>query len=72
MARVERFKWIQRNEGKGPNELYDLSSDPQERNNQADNEQYTVVKNELGAEIVKWKSGEQALPAKKPSKKKGK
>lgn len=57
MARVERYKWIQRNEGKGPNELYDLTQDPQERTNQADNEQYTSVKNELSADIVKWKSG---------------
>ena len=69
MARVERYKWIPRNDGKGPNELYDLSSDPHERVNQADNEQYISVKNSLNAEIVKWKGGE--APDPKAKKKKG-
>jgi arylsulfatase A-like enzyme len=62
MARVERYKWIPRNDGKGPNELYDLTADPHERTNQADNEQFVSVKNSLAAEIVKWKSGESAQP----------
>ena len=57
MARVERYKWIPRNDGKGPNELYDLTADPHERTNQADNEQFVSVKTSLAAEIVKWKSG---------------
>jgi arylsulfatase A-like enzyme len=62
MARVERYKWIPRNDGKGPNELYDLTADPHERTNQADNEQFVSVKTSLAAEIVKWKSGESAQP----------
>ena len=63
MARVERYKWIPRNDGKGPNELYDLTADPHERTNQADNEQFVSVKTSLAAEIVKWKSGETATAA---------
>ena len=43
-ARAERYKWIPRNDGKGPNELYDLSNDPHERVNQTDNEQYISVR----------------------------
>jgi arylsulfatase A-like enzyme len=70
MARVERYKWIQRNEGKGPNELYDLTADPRETTNQADNEQYTTTKNELAAEIVKWKSGGSPQPTSKKKKRK--
>lgn len=62
MARVERYKWIPRNDGKGPNELYDLTADPHERANQADNEQFVSVKTSLAAEIVKWKTGETAQP----------
>jgi arylsulfatase A-like enzyme len=57
MARVERYKWITRNDGKGPNELYDLTADPHEHTNQADNESFISTKNTLAAEIVKWKSG---------------
>lgn len=68
MARVERFKWIQRNDGKGPNELYDLTADPRERTNQAQNEQYTSVKNELSAAIVSWKTGDAGQAGKKKRK----
>lgn len=58
MARVERYKWIQRNDGKGPNELYDLGQDPKERTNQVDNDQYVSTKTTLAAEIAKWKAGD--------------
>jgi arylsulfatase A-like enzyme len=70
MARVERYKWIQRNAGKGPNELYDLTGDPREHTNQADNEQYVSTKTELAADIVKWKSGGDVPQAKAKRKKK--
>jgi arylsulfatase A-like enzyme len=69
MARVERYKWIPRNDGKGPNELYDLAADPHERTNQADNEQFVSVKTSLAAEIVKWKSGESAQPGRQKKRK---
>jgi arylsulfatase A-like enzyme len=55
MARDARYKLVLRNEGKGPNELYDLPADPAERVNQAENEQYLGVKNSLGALLAKWK-----------------
>jgi arylsulfatase A-like enzyme len=69
MARVERYKWIPRNDGKGPNELYDLTADPHERTNQADNEQFVSVKTSLAAEIVKWKNGESAQPGRQKKRK---
>jgi len=55
MARVERYKLILRNEGKGPNELYDLAADPGERTNQAENDQFVSVKNTLAGELGDWK-----------------
>jgi arylsulfatase A-like enzyme len=65
MARVERYKWITRNDGKGPNELYDLTADPHERTNHADNDQFVSIKTSLNAEIAKWKAGSAAAPAHK-------
>jgi arylsulfatase A-like enzyme len=65
MARVERYKWIVRNQGKGPNELYDLTADAHERTNQADNDQFNSIKTSLSAEIAKWKSGPAAPTGKK-------
>jgi len=55
MARVERYKVVLRDGGKGPNELYDLHDDPHEKVNQVDNDEFTSVKSTLGAEIAKWK-----------------
>ena len=54
MARIERYKLVQRNQGKGPNELYDYASDPGERNNLADDDQYVSVRSSLAGEIQKW------------------
>ncbi len=71
MARVERYKWIVRNDGKGPNELYDLTTDPHERTNQADNDQFVSIKTTLNAEIAKWKSGGGATPPASHKKKHG-
>ena len=71
MARVERYKWIVRNEGKGPNELYDLTADPHERTNQADNDQFVSVKTSLNAEIAKWRGGGANAPAANKKKKHG-
>jgi len=55
MARTQRYKLVLRNDGKGPNELFDLPADPGERANQIDNEQYISVKNTLTAEFSQWK-----------------
>jgi hypothetical protein len=55
MAREDRYKMVSRNEGKGPNELYDLVVDPTERANQADNPQFTTIHTELTGELDKWK-----------------
>jgi uncharacterized sulfatase len=55
MARVEHYKVVQRDGGKGPNELYDLNADPREKVNQTDDDQFASIKTALGAEIAKWK-----------------
>ncbi|MGB9457040.1 MAG: sulfatase-like hydrolase/transferase [Bryobacteraceae bacterium] len=55
MARTERYNLVIRNDGKGPNELFDLPADPGERSNQIDNEQYISVKNTLSGELAQWK-----------------
>jgi len=55
MARVERYKVVLREGGKGPNELYDLNGDPREKTNQVDDDQFASIKTTLGAEIAKWK-----------------
>lgn len=55
MARDARYKLILRGDGQGPNELYDLSADAGERQNQADNPQYLTVKNGLAAAVAAWK-----------------
>jgi arylsulfatase A-like enzyme len=55
MARTQRYKLVLRNDGKGPNELFDLPADPGERANQIDNEQYISVKTTLAGEFAQWK-----------------
>ncbi len=55
MARVERYKLVLRNGGKGPNELYDLAADAGERTNQVDNDQFVSVRSTLAGELAQWK-----------------
>jgi arylsulfatase A-like enzyme len=55
VARDDRYKLVLRNEGKGPNELYDIRSDPRETVNQADNPQFLTVKTQLGGELTRWR-----------------
>ena len=55
MARVERYKVVVRNEGTGPNELYDLRIDPREKVNQYDNQQFLTVRTSLSGELAQWK-----------------
>ena len=55
MARDTRYKVILRNEGKGPNELYDLVADPREKTNHYDNPQYVNVRDRLSAQLAAWR-----------------
>ena len=60
VARDDRYKLVLRNDGKGPNELYDLKMDPRERVNQFDNLQFLTVKNELTGQLKAWRQKNQA------------
>jgi arylsulfatase A-like enzyme len=53
MARVERYKVVERNPGAG--ELYDLVADPGERQNQYDNPQFLSVRQDLAGGLAAWK-----------------
>src|SRR5438105_10316143 len=55
VARDDRYKLVLRNDGKGPNELYDIRVDPRERVNQYDNQQFLTVKTDLAAQWNRWK-----------------
>jgi hypothetical protein len=55
MSREARYKLISRNDGKGPNELYDLVTDPGEKENQAENQQFMTIHKELADILDKWK-----------------
>lgn len=55
MARDSRYKVILRNNGDGPNELYDLREDPREFRNQYDNPQFLLVKERLTRDIEAWR-----------------
>ncbi|MGO9254908.1 MAG: sulfatase [Bryobacteraceae bacterium] len=57
MARVERYKLVERTPGahSGPGELYDLVADPGERQNQYDNQQFLSVRTELAGSLAAWK-----------------
>jgi arylsulfatase A-like enzyme len=55
MSREDRYKFVSRNDGKGPNELYDLVIDPGEKENQAENPQFLTLHNELSGILDKWK-----------------
>ena len=54
-VRDDRYKLVLRKNGNGPNELYDLRADPQERVNQFDNPQFLTVKTQLSEQLNKWK-----------------
>jgi len=55
VARDDRYKLVLRNEGKGPNELYDIRTDPRETVNQVDNPQFLSVKTQLSGELTRWR-----------------
>jgi arylsulfatase A-like enzyme len=55
MARVERYKLVMRNQGKGPGELYDLVNDPGEKANQYENQQFLTVRSPMADHLATWK-----------------
>jgi len=56
MARDNRFKLVWRNDGEGPNELYDLRSDPLEMTNLIDNERFITVRRGLAERLAAWRN----------------
>jgi choline-sulfatase len=54
MARDNRFKLVLRNNGKGPNELYSLRTDPGETSNEYDNPQFVTVRDRLAKQLADW------------------
>ena len=55
MARDPRFKLVLRNEGEGPNELYDLRADLREKVNRYDDPQFVTVRDGLAAQLDAWR-----------------
>ncbi|MBM3773614.1 MAG: DUF4976 domain-containing protein [Acidobacteria bacterium] len=55
MARDSRYKLVLRNQGQGPNELFDLRVDPREKVNLYDNPQFLNLRDRLGAELAAWR-----------------
>lgn len=55
MARVERYKLVMRNQGKGPGELFDLVNDPGEKVNQYENQQFLTIRGPMADHLATWK-----------------
>jgi arylsulfatase A-like enzyme len=55
MCRDSRYKLVDRNDGKGPGELYDLRVDPRERVNQHGNPQFLTVRDRLAGDLAAWR-----------------
>ncbi len=55
MARDPRFKLVLRNQGSGPNELYDIRADARELDNQYDNDGFLSVRTALTDAIRQWR-----------------
>lgn len=56
MARDRYYKLILRNDGNGPNELYDLRTDPREKINRYENPEYVTVRDRLTNELSAWRT----------------
>jgi arylsulfatase A-like enzyme len=52
MARNSRYKLVMRDQGKGPNELYDLAVDPRERVNRFDNPAHLSIREQLTHQLA--------------------
>jgi choline-sulfatase len=55
MARDARYKLVFRNDGKGPNELFDVTADPREKANRYDDPRYVSVRDRLTNELSAWR-----------------
>jgi len=55
MARDARYKLVLRNEGKGPNELFDLRADAREKVNQHANPGFLNVRDRLAQALAEWR-----------------
>jgi arylsulfatase A-like enzyme len=55
MARDDRYKLILRDQGKGPNELYDETADPKEQTNQVDEPKYLGMRQRLTGQLTAWR-----------------
>ena len=55
MARDNRYKLVVRNNGEGPNELYDLRADAREKINQFGNPGFVTVRTRLQAALEAWR-----------------
>jgi arylsulfatase A-like enzyme len=55
MARDARYKLVLRNEGRGPNELFDLRADAREKVNQYDNPAFVNTRDRLAKHLAEWR-----------------
>jgi arylsulfatase A-like enzyme len=55
MVRDKGFKLVLRNEGQGPNEMFDLRSDPREKVNVYDNPAFVTVRDQMRRELDDWR-----------------
>jgi arylsulfatase A-like enzyme len=55
MVRDTRYKLVLRGGGKGPNEFYDLNTDPREARNGYEDGQFASIRPGLAEEIAKWR-----------------
>lgn len=55
MARDARYKLVLRNDGKGPNELFDITADPREKVNRYDDPSYVSVRDRLTSDLAAWR-----------------
>lgn len=55
MARSNRFKLVIREDGKGPNELYDMRRDPREFKNLYDDQRFISVRQDLTHALEQWR-----------------
>jgi arylsulfatase A-like enzyme len=58
MARDDRYKLILRNQGKGPNELYDETADPKEITNQVDEPKFLGMRQRLTGQLTGWRGAQ--------------
>ena len=60
MARDDRYKLVLRDQGKGPNELFDETVDPKEQTNHVDEPKYAIMRDRLTTRLTAWRAGHKA------------